>query len=78
MNIQTTASRQMNAALTEGGEQRAAFFAAWKANSLTLNVDVFDAEWARLHQQEIGQAFDGFWREVLGQAAEAGLPVSVP
>ncbi len=76
MQVQTVETRQKNATITQDGQQKAAFFASWRQDGLSLNVDVFDAEWAGENADALADAFASFWEDALSQAALSGLPLA--
>lgn len=75
MQVQTVETRQKTATLTQDGQQKAAFFASWRRDGLSLNVDVFDPAWAEHNARAVADAFDTFWADALAQAAAGGLPL---
>ncbi len=78
MQVQTVETRQKNAAITSDGQQKAAFFASWRRDGLSLNVDVFDVEWAGENAEALAGAFLSFWEDALHQAKLDGLPLAKP
>lgn len=78
MQVQTVETRQKNATITADGQQKAAFFASWRQDGLSLNVDVFDADWAGENAEALAGAFESFWEDALAQAKLGGLPLARP
>lgn len=76
MQVETMATQQLSANVMDGGEQKAAFFASFRAQNVSVNLDVIDAAYCAEHKAGVSQAFDTFVAQALAQAAACGAPVN--
>lgn len=66
----------LNAEVRDGDAQRALLHAAYRAGaSLSLTIEVLDAEYVAAHQDDVQREIAQFVAEACARAAAAGVPV---